>query len=178
MDVTMQNLQPGNYIVVQGGGLVGKLIRYAETEMYKDEHPTGWKAWAGHAGIYLGGGKVLGGTFPRARVDLLSYYQTGRANTAEPLTEDQRKTIVTRALQLLRVRYDIWAYPALVGAMLHVAKTKELDELYTNDRWRDCSAIVADSYDKADIGLLDIKVPNLVTPEFLHQRIITQNWGH
>ncbi len=178
MDITLNNLQPGNYIVVPGGGFVGKIIRYAETEMYKADHPVGWKAWAGHAGIYLGGDTVLGGTFPRARLEPLSYYYAGRANTAEPLTSYQREVIVARAVQLINVRYDIWAYPALVVAMLHVATFKELDKLYTNDRWRDCSALVADPYDKAGIGLLDIKVPNLVTPEFLYQRILTQNWGH
>lgn len=178
MDSTINNLQAGNYICVPGGGLLGKIIRDCETEMYKSYHPVGWRAWAGHVGVYIGDNEVVAATWPKAKIFPLSDFHNGRANTGEPLTVNQRQLIHMRALQLVGCRYDILAYPLFLAATIHVATTKDLSPLLAKDRWRVCSALVGDCYNRGGIGLDDEKVPNLITPEFLYDRTVTCNWGH
>lgn len=178
MDPTMRNLQPGNYIVVPGGGWIGAVIRDCETQMYEKFHPPGWKAWAGHVGVYIGNNQVVAATYPKAKIFPLSDFHDGRANTAEPLTTRQRDTIVGRAIALEGDDYDVMAYPLFLALTIHAATTKDLSKLLANDRCRVCSALVGDCYMLAGIGMVDVKVPNLVTPEFLDDRIVTGNWGH
>jgi hypothetical protein len=157
----------GNYGVSHGAGLVGELIRHAT------------ESWAGHAFVYIGQGLIIEAAPPATRISPAASHPDAVWNTAEPLTDAQRQAITARARALLGTPYD---YPAYVGFTLEVLKLRTAQQLapeFQRDRWRVCSADVADEYGFAGIDLTrGLKYPNLVSPADLYDRIAQQKWGH
>jgi uncharacterized protein YycO len=96
-------------------------------------------------------------------------------NAHEPLTDQQRLTIVARAHALVGTPYD---WPAYVGFALEVLKLRtgaQLDGAFASDGWRVCSALVADCYAHAGIDIDgNITGSNLVSPADLYDRIARQ----
>lgn len=157
-------LQPGNYGVSHGGGIVGELIRHAT------------ESWAGHAFVYIGNGMIIEAAPPVTRISPAAAHPDAVWNLREPLTDAQRAAIVTRAHALLGCPYD---YPAYIGFALEVLKLRTSQQLapeFAHDKWRVCSADVADEYGFGGIDLTaGLKVPNLVSPADLYNRIARQN---
>jgi hypothetical protein len=155
---------PGNYGVSHGSGMVGELIRHAT------------ESWAGHAFVYIGGGMIIEAAPPATRIAPAASHLDAVWNLGEPLTQAQRDAIVARAHALLGVPYD---YPAYIGFALETLKLRtaqQLDPVFKQDHWRVCSADVADEYAFAGIDLTaGLKVPNLVSPADLYNRIAHQN---
>ena len=155
---------PGNYGVSHGSGMVGELIRHAT------------ESWAGHAFVYVGNGMIVEAAPPATRISPAGAHPDAVWNLGEPLTDVQRQAIVARAHALLGTPYD---YPAYIGFALEVLKLRTAQQLapeFVHDRWRVCSADVADEYGFAGIDLTaGLKCPNLVSPADLYDRIAKQN---
>jgi len=147
--------------VSHGSGILGELIRHAT------------ESWAGHAFVYIGNGQIVEGTAPVAQIAAADSHPDAVWNSQEQLTDDQRTKIVARAHALIGAPYD---YPAYVGFALEVLKLRsgtELDPVFREDRWRVCSALVADCYAYAGIQVeAGSKYPNLVSPADLYDRIV------
>ena len=158
---------PGNYGVSHGSGMVGELIRHAT------------ESWAGHAFLFVGNGMIIEAAPPATRLAPAASHPDAVWNLNEPLTDDQRKAIINRAHALLGTPYD---YPAYIGFALEVLKLRTAQQLapeFQHDRWRVCSADVADEYGFAGIDLTSgLRFPNLVSPADLYDRIAQQKWGH
>ena len=158
--------QRGNYGVSHGSGMVGELIRHAT------------ESWAGHAFVYVGNGMIIEAAPPATRISPASSHPDAVWNLGEPLTHAQRDKIVARAHALLGTPYD---YPAYIGFALEVLKLRTGQQLaaeFQHDHWRVCSADVADEYAFAGIDLaFGLKVPNLVSPADLYNRIAQQAGG-
>jgi hypothetical protein len=152
--------------VSHGSGMVGELIRHAT------------ESWAGHAFVYVGNGMIIEAAPPATRLSPASAHPDAIWNLHEPLTDAQRKAIVARAHALLGTSYD---YPAYIGFALEVLGLrtgKQLAPEFKHDRWRVCSADVADEYAFAGFDLTaGLKVPNLVSPADLYNRIAQQAGG-
>ena len=156
--------RPGNYFVSHGSGLAGELIRHAT------------ESWAGHAGLYVGDGMIIEAAPPATRIAPAASRPGAVWNDAEPLTQAQRDAIVTRAHALVGTPYD---YPAYIGFALEILKLRTGQQLaaeFRRDRWRVCSADVADAYAFAGIDLTaGLGYPNLVSPADLYNRIARHN---
>ncbi|MGH3830213.1 MAG: hypothetical protein ACRDRS_07110 [Pseudonocardiaceae bacterium] len=150
----------GCYGVSHGAGVLGELIRHAT------------ESWAGHAFVYVGNGQIVEGISPRAQIAPADSHPDAVWNSHERLTVGQRTKIVARAHALVGTPYD---YPAYVGFALEILKLRteqELDPVFHEDRWRVCSALVADCYSYAGIQLATgLSDPNLISPADLYNRI-------
>lgn len=151
---------PGCYGVSHGVGLVGELIRHAT------------ESWAGHAFVYIGNGQIIEAAPPVARIAAAASHPDAVWNVHYPLTDDQRDKVCARAHALVGCPYD---YPAYVGFALEVLKLRsgaQLDPVFREDRWRVCSALVADCYEFAGADLEEgLKYPNLISPADLYNMI-------
>jgi len=155
---------PGTYGVSHGSGITGELIRHAT------------ESWAGHAFVYVGNGQIIEAMPPVARVSAADTHPDAVWNVRYPLTDVQRDAIVARAHALVGCPYD---YPAYVGFALEVLKLRngqELDPVFREDRWRVCSALVADCYTYAGLNVEQgLQYPNLISPADLYNRIAQQS---
>lgn len=153
-------LLPGAYGVSHGSGMAGELIRHAT------------ESWAGHAFIYVGQGMIIEAVPPVTRLAPAASHPDAVWNLREPLTGAQRVLIVSRAHALAGTPYD---YPAYIGFALECLKLrdgKQLDPFFQHDRWRVCSADVADAYRFAGVDLASgLAYPNLVSPANLYDRL-------
>ena len=157
------SLQPGNYFVSHGAGMVGELIR----------HST--ESWAGHAGLYIGGGMIIEGAPPATRLAPAASHSDAVWNLGETLTSAQRTMIVARAHALVGTPYDYAAYIGFALEVLGIKSGKQLEAVFRRDTWRVCSADVADAYAFAGIDLTaGLKYPNLISPADLYNRIAAQ----
>jgi hypothetical protein len=156
-------LQPGNYFVSHGAGMVGELIRHAT------------ESWAGHAGVFVGNGMIIEAAPPATRLAPIASHPDAVWNLHEPLTDTERKVIVARAHALLGVPYDYGAYIGFALEVLGIKSGKQLAPEFRRDHWRVCSADVADEYGFAGIDLTaGLGYPNLVSPADLYNRIAAQ----
>lgn len=154
----------GNYGVSHGSGMVGELIRHAT------------ESWAGHAFVYIGNGMIIEAAPPATRLAPVGSHPDAVWNLNEPLTDTQRKAIVTRAHALLGTPYDYGAYIGFALEVLGLKTGKQLAPEFKRDHWRVCSADVADEYGFAGIDLTQgLGIPNLVSPANLYDRIARQN---
>ena len=154
---------PGAYGVSHGAGMVGQLIRHAT------------ESWAGHAFIFIGGGMIIEGAPPATRLAPAASHPDAVWNLGEQLTAAQRTMIVARAHALVGEPYDYWAYVGFGLEVLGLRTGKELEPVFKRDKWRVCSAIVADCYAFAGIDLTaGLGYPNLVSPADLYNRIAAQ----
>lgn len=153
-------IRPGCYGVSHGGGYPGHLIR------------TATQSWAGHAFVYVGNGMIIEGKPPIAVKTSADAHPDAVWNYRETLTDDQRLIIIAQADALIGIPYD-WS--AFVGFALEIMTHRSgdrLDELFKQDRYRVCSALVADCYLAAGIDIDPVAaVSNLVSPADLYNRI-------
>ena len=157
-------LKPGNYGVSHGSGMVGELIRHAT------------ESWAGHAFVYAGDGMIIEAAPPATRLAPAASHPDAVWNLDEPLTDAQRTAITARAHALIGTPYDYAAYIGFALEVLGLKSGKQLAPEFKRDTWRVCSADVADEYAFAGIDLTaGLKVPNLVSPADLYNRIAQQN---
>jgi hypothetical protein len=183
MNVELDKLTRGVWGVSHGSGPGGMIIRDA----------TG--SWAGHAFLYLGGGQMVEGTSPEARIVHADKYgdaiwawrmwdQLVNVNgwTPAQVSAAQAK-VVGRGHALVGCAYDWPAYIGFTAEVLHLRKGSELDPFFTHDSYRVCSALVADAETFGGVpldfvpedgpsidGRPDAKVampPNLVAPGML-----------
>lgn len=184
MNVEVSQLTPGVFGVSHGGGVAGELIRAA----------TG--SWAGHAFLYLGNGQIVSGEPPRAVVKPADSYPdaiwawrmwdnmavTGLTWNAAQIAS-ARDTVVARGFSLVGTAYDFLAYAGFAAEVLHLRTESQLTPDFQSDKWRVCSALVADALTTGGVplnfvpedgpGLVradSVKVkmpPNLVAPGML-----------
>ncbi len=152
---------PGDYGVSHGSGIIGELIRHAT------------ESWAGHAFIYIGHGLIAEGIPPATRITSVHAHPDAIWNTGELAPNDAKRQLITaRAQALTGTPYDYPAYIAFALELLHIRNGKQLDPLFRRDRWRVCSADVADAYHYAGLDLTaGLPYPNLVSPADLYDRI-------
>lgn len=156
-------VRAGCYGVSHGSGLLGELIRHAT------------ESWAGHAFIYIGDGRIVEGTAPVAQITSVSDHPDAVWNLTENLTDTQRLQIVARAHALVGTHYDWPAYVGFALETLHLKSRSSLDPVFQQDRWRVCSALVADCYGYAGIHIdPGDKDYNLTSPADLYDRIAHQ----
>jgi hypothetical protein len=159
-------VKPGCYGVSHGSGMLGELIR----------HATG--SWAGHAFVYIGNGQIVEGTAPVARVASADSHPDAVWNIHELLTDAQRLAIVARAQALVGTPYDYVSYIGFALEILKIRAKGQLDDVFRQDHWRVCSALVADCYwhatpsIKFDVGQ---HAANLVSPADELNRILSQS---
>jgi uncharacterized protein YycO len=160
-------INPGNYGVSHGSGMVGELIRSAT------------QSWAGHAFVYVGGGMIIEAAPPVTRIVSVNAHPDAIWNNEEPLTDDVRKLIVGREHALLGTPYDYPAYIGFAMECLHIRNGTQMDPFFQHDKWRVCSADVADAYLFGGIDVTKgLTIPNLVSPADLYNRIASRTWGH
>jgi hypothetical protein len=143
----MNKLQPGTFGVSHGSGMGGEIIR----------HATG--SWAGHAFVYVGGGIIVEGAPPVARLASATHYgdaiwawrmwdQLKEGNPAFWTDAEIKATqdkVVGRAHALVGTAYD---WPAYIGFSLEVLglrNQQELSPFFVHDDYRVCSALVDDA---------------------------------
>jgi hypothetical protein len=183
MNAGISQLTPGVFGVCRGGGIGGDLIRMAT------------QSSAGHAFLYLGDGKIVQGTAPKA--DVIPADSYGDAIwawrmwdqlvavshwTPAQVTAAQAK-VVARGTAEIGTDYDWPAYAGFAAEILDLRNEEQLAPEFTADPWRVCSALVADALTAGGVpldfvpgdgpGLVrdpDAKVampPNLVAPGML-----------
>jgi len=143
--VDVSQLQPGVFGVSHGGGLAGELIR----------HATG--SWAGHAFLYLGGGRLVQGQPPAAALApadshgdaiwawrMWDQLRAVTGWTADQVTAAQRR-VVARGHALTGCRYDFEAYAGFSLEVLKLVNAGQLDPVFSSDSYRVCSALVDDA---------------------------------
>lgn len=150
--------QPGDFFTVRTGGTVAHVIRMA-TESHVN-----------HAGIYLGGGRVLEAEPHGAKTGPVDRYLTRAHWSNLPLTDAQRAAIVDQARKLERAPYGYADIAVL--ALVHVfgwhARKWVRSYLQRSDRLV-CSQLVDLAYCRAGVNLFtDGRVPAEVTPGDLY----------
>lgn len=150
----------GCYGVSHGTGILGELIRHAT------------ESWAGHAFLYVGNGRIVEGTAPVAQLTSADDHPDAVWNIREQLTDQQRLAIVARAYALIGTPYDYAAYIGFALETLKIRSGKQLDPVFRQDKWRVCSALVADGYSYGNV-IVDSALHdfNLVSPADLYNRI-------
>jgi hypothetical protein len=145
MNVTIDALAPGTFGVSHGGGAAGMLIRDA----------TG--SWAGHAFLYLGGGVLVEGQPPVARLvpatsysdAIWAYRMWDQLKAADAWTDEAiasaQALVVQRGHALVGCSYDFAAYVGFAAEVLHLRKGSQLDPVFAHDSYRVCSALVDDA---------------------------------
>lgn len=182
LNVAALTPRPGDYGVSHGSGMVGELIR------------TATQSWAGHAFVFIGNGQIIEAAPPATRIASVHSHPDAVWNTEEPKTDEQRGLVIARAHALLGTTYDYPAYIAFALMCLHLRDGKQLEPVFVHDHWRVCSADVADEYAFAGVDVTNNaaawlageyakaggtgRVPNLVTPADLYNRIAQRDWGH
>jgi uncharacterized protein YycO len=158
-----KTIRPGCYGVSHGSGLLFELIRFAG------------QSWAGHAFVYVGNGIIVEGTHPEARLAPADSHPDAIWNYREELTDEQRMLIVAKAHALVGCPYNHMGFIGFALEAFHIANETTLDRVFKTERWRVCSALVADCYDDAGIDVEPgSKYPNLVSPGDLLERIMKQ----
>lgn len=145
MNVDLSQLVPGVFGVSHGTGPGGLLIRDA----------TG--SWAGHAFLYLGGGQMVEGTPPQARLAPAGQYGDAiwawrmwdqlKADSAwtDQQVQDAQAKVVSRGHALVGCSYDWAAYAGFAAEIIHLRKGSQLDSVFAHDDYRVCSALVDDA---------------------------------
>jgi len=156
--------EAGVWGVCPGVGLIADVIRRAT------------ESWAGHAVMYVGGGQIVQATWPRVEVAQAPTQNVIWA-TGQPLNATQRSAAANKALALVGTGYDIWAYPVLAAAVVYAEVTKDLSHLFGNDKWWDCSGLIAycDSVAGAPMFAPNIS-SHLVTPAELMNLGAQEGW--
>jgi cell wall-associated NlpC family hydrolase len=182
MNVEVSQLKPGVFGVCHGGGIEGDLIC----------HATG--SSAGHAFLYLGDGKAVQGTVPKADVvpadrwpDAIWAWRLWDALVDTGWTPAQalaaQAKVVARGTAEIGTPYDYLAYAGIAAEILDLRNSEQLAPEFTADPWRMCSALVADALTAggvplkfvpgdgpgliADPGTKVAMPPNLITPGML-----------
>jgi uncharacterized protein YycO len=155
--------KPGTLGVVHGVGFIADVIRRAT------------ESWAGHAVMYVGNGQVVESTWPKVALNNAPTNNVVWANK-QVLSDEQRIAIVNAAKILVGDHYDWTVYPALVAAVFYAAATKDLSHLFANDKWWDCSGLVAHCDKAAGIDLFPGIDPHLVTPAQLMNLGTQEGW--
>jgi hypothetical protein len=159
MNVDLDKLLPGTFGVSHGSGAAGMLIRDA----------TG--SWAGHAFLYLGGGMIVEGQPPAARLtgagshaDAIWAYRMwdqlkspdgpgGDTHWTDAQVAAAQAKVVARGHALVGCAYDWPAYVGFAAEILHLRKGSQLDAEFAHDEYRVCSALVADALDFGAVPL-------------------------
>lgn len=182
MNVTIDQLRPGTFGVSHGGGIPGAIIRSA----------TG--SWAGHAFLYLGNGQIVSGQPPKAAQEPASTYtdaiwawrmwdQLQASGWSADKVAAAQALVGQRGRAEIGTPYDFAAYAGFAAEVLHLRNEQQLAPDFTSDKWRVCSALVADALSAGAVplefipsdgpGLIradSVKVkmpPNLVAPGML-----------
>lgn len=143
-NVEIAQLTPGVFGVSHGTGMAGMIIRDA----------TG--SWAGHAFLYLGGGKMISGQPEKAVIlpadtfsDAIWAWRMWDQLKASGWSADQvmrgQQLVVNRGQAEDGARYDWAAYPAFAAEVLHLRTSGQLAPWFSADRARVCSAVVDDA---------------------------------
>lgn len=158
MNVDISKLPPAVFGISHGGGVPGEIIRSAT------------QSWAGHAFGNLGGGVLVQGQPPVAATapadshgDAIWAWKMWDQLVAEEGWTSERvarsQALVTaRYRGEIGVRYDFGAYLGFELEVLHLRTEQQLAGTYKKDRYRVCSALVAD-------GLMAGGVPLRFVPE-------------
>ncbi len=118
---------------------------------------------------------AIEGAPPATRLAPAASHPDAIWNTGEQLTDEQRQAIVARAHALVGTPYDYAAYIGFALEITGLRTGQQLEAVFRHDTWRVCSADVADAYGFAGIDLTaGLKVPNLVSPADLYDRIARQ----
>jgi hypothetical protein len=147
VNVDVRRLTPGVFGVSHGSGLGGEIIR----------HATG--SWAGHAFLYLGGGQMVEGAPPEARIVHADKYgdaiwawrmwdQLKAGSPAFWTDQEIRATqdkVVGRGHALVGCGYDWPAYAGFSLEILNLRNEQQLSPFFTHDGYRVCSALVDDA---------------------------------
>lgn len=156
--------QPGTWGVCSGSGTVADIIRRAT------------ESWAGHAVMYIGQGQIVQARWPKV-VQSAAPTSNVMWATGQPLTISQRMDIVSAAQHLIGSGYDIWAYPALAAAVFYASVTNNVSHLFGNDKWWDCSGLVAECDQSAGVPMFPATVsPHLITPSMLMTLGTEKGW--
>lgn len=152
---------PGCYFVSVGGGPFMSMIRsLTQSEV-------------GHAGIYVGNGRMVEGVPPVAVNSAMDSQPTAIFNYREgrDLSDEQRLAIVNKALELVGTGYDFLAYAGFIEEALHIRTVEGRDKRF-NRKHRVCSALVGDGYWAARVDVDPFaEIVNLVSPKDLLHRI-------
>jgi len=155
--------RPGDYGVVKTTGFFGKLIRLGTMSRWN------------HAFICIDEHLVVEANPTGVSISPVSKYPLIAWNQHEKLTTKQRETIVEAAVNLVGRPYgffDIFVLALRILGLKVLANTS-LMERAAMRYGVICSELVALTYDRAGIGLVN-KPDNLVTPGDLAERLIYQ----
>ncbi len=152
MNVDVRRLTPGVFGVSHGSGYGGELIR----------HATG--SWAGHAFLYLGGGQMVEGAPPEARIVPADKYgdaiwawrqwdQLKAASWTDQEIRAAQDKVVGRGHALVGCAYDWPAYVGFALEVLGLRSEQQLSPFFTHDAYRVCSALVDDAETFGDVPM-------------------------
>ena len=152
MNVDVGQLKPGVFGVCRGGGIGGDLIRTAP------------QSSAGHAVLYLGSGRVVQGTAPKADVmpadhwsDMIWAWRMWDQLAAGGWTPAQvlaaQAKVVARGTAEIGTPYDWAAYAGFAAEILDLRNEEQLAPGFKLDPWRVCSALVADALTAGGVPL-------------------------
>lgn len=183
MNVGIDKLVPGVFGVCHGSGVGGDIIR------------TATQSDVGHAVLYLGNGKIVEGTSPKARTadasehaDMIWAWRMWEELETHPEWSGTRcrlaqNKVVARGQYLVGTDYDWPAYLAFTAMVLRLRTAQDMAGDFQHDPMRVCSGLVADALGAGGVpldfipedgpGLIanpTIRVampPNLVSPGML-----------
>jgi uncharacterized protein YycO len=158
---------PGDFGLVSIAGGVGVLIRLGQWL-----NGDGFSNYE-HAFIYIGNGQIVEAEPGGACISQLSEYD-GRSilwsTGLVQLTDDQRTTIVNRAVGQVGVKYSFLDYLAIAMYRFHI-KAPGVTKRVLDSKHLICSQLVSEDYDEVGSTLTD-REPYLVTPGKLRKYLL------
>jgi hypothetical protein len=145
----------------------------SETERYP--HGDHQAAWAGHCFVFAGN-QNLGGTYqpciveaeyPQAKLSPVSAHPDACWARNQPLTPEQRRAGVAKALSMVGWTYDWPAYAYFIAKVLKMRLTKDLTDIFTDPRWIICSGVVVAEQEAMGVDLGPLKTAATSDPSFV-----------
>lgn len=154
--------KPGDFGVVQIGGIGGKLISLGQFLI-------GCPSRFSHAFLVLDNGQIIQGEPGGAKIYTESDWP-GAVYSNLPLTDSQRAEIVAAGRALVGTPYS-WVDYAAIGAQRLGLPFKWLRRYVSDSGHMICSQLVDAAYARAGVDLFPDRAPGNVTPGDLARRI-------
>lgn len=149
---------PGDFGLCRISGLTGAAVSAGQRLIGSGSYFT-------HAFIYVGNGEVIQAQPGGAKRVLLAEALNGRkrvAYSAFPLSDDERKIIVSAAQWYTGTPYSFLDYLAIADA--RILGSKRLERYVSTTHHMICSQLVDECYRRAGIELFPGRIPGDVAP--------------
>jgi hypothetical protein len=136
-------------------------------------------SWAGHCIVFIGDhnfglpGKpdikpaIISATYPKVEILPADHYPDAIWATGQPLTDDQRKLGLIKALSLAGMKYDIRAYAWFIAKVAELHIFHNLEPLFTDPHMIICSGTVVVTQKAMKVDISQLPTAATDSPDFV-----------